>query len=137
VLLEHALPGILQLDIAQENRRLSKEERELRDDPKKRVISLAIIEQVKKSTRKTSIKDGDASTKNARRRKNHIHCLKRIDGWVTEHEKKEKIIYDHFASVMGRRPTRNEVFNWESLPLSNVDIEGINDPSRRKRCLKQ
>jgi hypothetical protein len=43
--------------------------------------------------------------------------------------KKEKIIYDHFASVMGRRPTRNKVFNWESLPLSNVDIEGINDPS--------
>jgi hypothetical protein len=96
VLLEHALPGILQLDIAQENRRLSKEERELRDDPKKRVISLAIIEQAKKKHKENKHQRRRRQYKkifhlrvNARRRKNHIHCLKRIDGWVTVHEKRE------------------------------------------------
>jgi hypothetical protein len=39
---------------------------------------------------------------NARRRKNHIHRLKRNNGWVTGHEEKDKIIYDHFKASMGR-----------------------------------
>jgi hypothetical protein len=64
-----------------------------------------------------SIKEGDTNTKsfhlsvNVRRRKNRIHRLKKNGGWVTGHEKMERIILDHFSSVMGREPSRKKDFN--------------------------
>lgn len=89
---------ILRLDVAQESRTLSAEEMDLRARLKRRVISLAVLERTRKKqcARSSNLKAGDANTKyfhlrvNARRRKNHIHRLKHNNGWVTNHEQKEK-----------------------------------------------
>jgi hypothetical protein len=37
---------------------------------------------------------------NGRRRENHIHRLKHKNGWITDHEQKEKTIFDHFEEVI-------------------------------------
>jgi hypothetical protein len=76
-LLQAALLVILQLDIAQENRILSPDERDVRASLKRRVISLAIMERAmkKQSARISNIIESDANTKffhlrvNTRRRK--------------------------------------------------------------------
>ena len=117
--LHAALLVILRLDTAQEQRSLSPEECDLRSRLKRRVISLAVLERARKNqcARIINLRDGDANTKffhrriNARRRKNHIHRIKHANGWVTEHEEKEKIVHDHFSEVMGRRGTSNKDFN--------------------------
>lgn len=48
---------------------------------------------------------------NARRRKTHIHWLKRKNGWVTDHKLKEDIIHTHFQSIIGRGQPRTQDFN--------------------------
>jgi hypothetical protein len=70
----------------------------------KRVVALAVVERSRKKqcARIANIKEGDANTKffhmrvNARRRKNHIYRLKHNLGWVTDHEAKEEIVFNHF-----------------------------------------
>ena len=75
----------------------------------------------KQSARIANLKEGDANTKffhrriNARRRKNHIHRLKHDQGWITEHDAKEKLILDHFSKVMKKGNTCNKDLNWEEL----------------------
>jgi hypothetical protein len=83
--------------LAQENRRLSNEERALRARLKRKVIAFSLVERARKkqSACIANLKEGDANTKffhlrvNARRRKNHIHRLMHNQGWVTEHVAKE------------------------------------------------
>jgi hypothetical protein len=136
VLLHAALLVILHLDLALEGRTLSPEERDLRACLKRRVVSLAVVERARKKqcARISNIKEGDSNTKffhlrvNARRRKNHIQRIKHNGGWVTNHSQKEKIIHDHFATVMGRGPPREYDFNWESIAFSEVPMTGIEDP---------
>jgi hypothetical protein len=79
------------LDIAQESRALSHEERSLRDELKRKVVSSAVIEHTRKRqcSMITNIREGNANTKffhrkvNGRRRKNHIHFLNHNNGWIT------------------------------------------------------
>ena len=78
--LHAALLVILRLDIAQENRQLSPDERDLRARLKRRVISLAALERARKKqcSRIAHLTEGAATTKvvqrriNGRRRKNPI-----------------------------------------------------------------
>ena len=133
--LHAALLVILRLDIAQETRVLSVGERELRARLKRRVVSLAAVERARKKqcARIANIKEGDANTKifhlrvNSRRRKNHIHRLKKNSGWTTDHQEKEEIIHDHFASSLGGGQPRPMDLNWENLNLRVVDLTGIDD----------
>jgi hypothetical protein len=128
--LQMALEVILQLDMAQENRLLSNEERELRSRLKKRVIGLAALERSRKrqASRITTLKEGDANTRffhlrvNARRRKNHILRLKHNNGWVTEHNQKKSIIHNHFKSIIKRGPPRSKNFNWTTIPSIQCDL---------------
>jgi hypothetical protein len=116
-----ALDVILQLDVAQESRTLSQEERALRAELKRRVKGLAALERSRKrqASRISYLKEGDANTKffhlrvNARRRKNHIMRLKHNDGWSTAHEDKEKLIFYHFSQTLGRPPPAS----WTSTGL--------------------
>ena len=134
--LHAALLVILRLDIAQESRLLSPEERDLRARLKRRVISLAVLEKARKKqcARIANIKEGDANTKffhrrvNARRRKNHIHRIMNDQGWVTEHKAKEKIIHDHFSHVMKRGSGSTTDFNWEELNLESHDLHELDLP---------
>lgn len=135
ILFHAALLVILRLDIAQEERSLSPEELDLCARLKRRVISLAVLQRARKSqcARIANLKEGDANTKffhrriNARRRKNHIYRIKHMQGWVTDHEKKEKIINDHFSEVMGRGGTSNLDFNWDELNLQPIDLHSLDD----------
>jgi hypothetical protein len=136
VLLHVALLVILQLEIAQENRILSPDERELRAGLKRRVISLAILERARKrqSARISNIKEGDANTMffhlrvNTERRKNHIHRIKNNGGWVTDHQQKEEILHNHFSLVMGHGACRSRDLKWDNLNLGNMSFDGIDDP---------
>jgi hypothetical protein len=128
-----ALIIILRLDLAQETRSLSHEERALRSDLKRKVVSLAVIERARKRqcSRITNIREGDANTKffhrkiNGRRRKNHIHRLKHNNGWITDHNHKEKVISDHFEDVMGRGQHRNSDLNWAGLHFEEPDLSSL------------
>ena len=131
-----ALEIILRLDVAQESRVLSNEERDLRARLKKRVVGLAALERSRKrqASRMTILKEGDANTRyfhlrvNGRRRKNHILRLKHNSGWVTEHDQKEGIIHNHFSSVTKRGPPRTQNINWEAVPSPHCDLGGLDLP---------
>jgi hypothetical protein len=72
-----ALEVILRLDVTQENRILSVEERDIHARLKRRIIGLAALERTRKrqASRVTNLKEGNANTRyfhlrvNARRRK--------------------------------------------------------------------
>ena len=130
-----ALEFILRLDLAQEQRELSPEERDLRKRLKRRIISLAVLKKSRKrqNSRITNLK-GDANTRyfhlrvNHQRRKNLIHRLKHNNGWVMNHEQKEKIIHDHFTEAIGRGGPRTKDFNWQNLEFEEIDLHGLDDP---------
>jgi hypothetical protein len=92
--LRMTLEVILRLDVAQENRPLSNEERDLRTRLKRIVIGSLALERsrYKQASRITILKEGDANTRyfhlrvNARRWNNHILRLKDNNGWVTDHD---------------------------------------------------
>jgi hypothetical protein len=123
VLVHAALLVVLHLDLAQESRVLSSNERDLRARLKKKVIVLAIVERARKkqSARNANIKKGDANTKffhlsvNARRRKNYIQHIKHNNGWTTDHVAKEQVVHNHFNAVMGRGNACTVDLNWESI----------------------
>lgn len=134
--LHAALRIILELDVAQESRTLSHAEHDLRARLKKRVVSLAVLERSRKKqcARIANLREGDANTKyfhrriNARRRKNHILRLKHNNGWVTEHERKEEIILEHFSSVIGKTNARKKDFNWDHFHFEDCDLGDLDDP---------
>jgi hypothetical protein len=97
VLLHAALLVILHFDMAQEERLLYPEELDLRASLIRRVVALAVVERARKRqcARIANIKEGDANTKffhlrvNARRRKNHIHRLKKKK-WLGDRARRER-----------------------------------------------
>jgi hypothetical protein len=131
-----ALLVILHFDMAQEVRQLSVGELDIRAKLKKKVVALAVVERARKRqcARIANIKEGDANTRffhmkvNARRRKNHIHRLKHNNGWVTEHEAKEEIAYNHFHAAIGRGGRRNCDLNWDELLFEDPGLQSLGDP---------
>jgi hypothetical protein len=140
VLMHASLLVILHLDMVQDNRRLYPEELDIRARLKRKFIALAVVERARKKqcARVANIKEGDANTKffhmrvNARRRKNHIHLLKKNQGWVTDHDAKENIIFEHFQSVMGRGEPSARYFNWGELSFDNPALHTHGDPLTEK-----
>jgi hypothetical protein len=111
-------------------------ESDLRAKLRRKVMALSVIERSRKKqcARIANLKDGDANTKffhrrvNARRRKNHIHRLKRDNGWVTEHGAKQEIAHNHFKETLGKRSTRNRDFNWDGLVFQDPELHGLGAP---------
>ena len=128
-----ALDVILQLDIAQDHRPLSDEEMSLRAGLKRRVLGLAVLERTRKrqASRITYLKEGDANTKffhirvNSRRRKNNIHRLRKNDGWVSSHEDKASLIFEHFSHAMGPPHTRTLDLDWGAINPSVGNLEDL------------
>ncbi|XP_024314534.1 uncharacterized protein LOC112270714 [Brachypodium distachyon] len=89
LLLLMALDVVFQLDVVQENRSLTPEERGLRSDLKRRILALASLERARKKQFATIawLKEGDANSKffhiraNGHRRKNHIQRLRVGNDW--------------------------------------------------------
>ncbi|WVZ59075.1 LOW QUALITY PROTEIN: hypothetical protein U9M48_009276 [Paspalum notatum var. saurae] len=130
-----ALDVIQHLDAAQEVRELSDAECRLRSGLKRRVTALAIIERARKrQASKITNKVGDANTKffhsriSGRKRKNYIQKLKHNDGWATSHEDKEKLVQDHFDSVLGDPGPRGIDLNWSSLGISSFELTHLEAP---------
>lgn len=103
---------------------------------KRRLLGFAVIERARKkqAARITNIKEGDANTKffhrkiNARKRKNHIHRLKKQNGWAVTHAEKELVIAEHFQHVMGQPEPRSCDLNWPELGYTPLDLSGLDDP---------
>ena len=131
-----ALDVIHHLDVAQEHRDLTQAEYRLRLGLKRRLLGFAVIERARKkqASRITNIKEADANTKffhrkiNARRRKNHIHRLKKHNAWAVTHEDKESTIAEHFRHVMWRPEPRSCDLNWPILGYTPIDLSGLDDP---------
>ncbi|KAK1684747.1 hypothetical protein QYE76_045595 [Lolium multiflorum] len=151
VMLHATLLVILHLDMAEEHKKLSVGEMDLRDKLKRKSVALSVIERARKKQCAwiACIKEGDANTRffhlrvNARRRKNHIHRLRgNNNGWITEHEAKERIVHTHFKSTIARGPSRLCDFNWDGLYFEDPDLQTLGDPfseeevkSAISRCL--
>ena len=65
---------------------------------------------------------------NSRRRKNHIHRLKLNSGWVTAHAAKQRLVHNHFKSIMGHGQARTRDFNWEGLTFVQQDLQSLGNP---------
>ncbi|XP_073358319.1 uncharacterized protein [Aegilops tauschii subsp. strangulata] len=127
---------IFRLDLAQEERDLSAEERRLRASLKAKLLGLAAIDRAKwrQKSRLTEIREGDANTRffqiraSGRRRKNHIPSLSGRDGMVTDHEGKAQILFDRFKGIMGTPFSRTTKLNWEAMGLPRRDLQHLDNP---------
>lgn len=116
---------IFRLDLAQEERALSEEERHLRGLLKAKLLGIAAVDKARwrQKSRITEIKEGDASTRffhlraSGRRRKNHIPVLVGRDGPVSGHAEKADILRDRFKNLMGTPFMRSAALNWEELGM--------------------
>ncbi|XP_073367762.1 uncharacterized protein [Aegilops tauschii subsp. strangulata] len=57
-------------------------------------------------------------------------------GWVIEHEAKEKIIQEHFAHAMRRGDRSTKDFNWEELNLEKHELQGLDSPFTEKEVIE-
>lgn len=121
---------IFRLDLAQEDRDLTNDERNLRPMLKAKLVGLAAIDRARwrQKSRLTEIREGDASTRffhlgaSGRRRKNHIPSLIGRDGAVTYHEGKASILLDRFKGLMGRSFSSIAGLNWATINLPRRDL---------------
>src|SRR3954464_15527470 len=127
---------VLRLDIAQESRLLTECEFCLRKALKLRILGLAAVERARKrqASRITWLQAGDAPTAffqakiTSRARKNFIHSLQGPAGIVTAQEDKEKLIHDHFHSLLGSSAPRCATINWATLQLPQIHGGGLDNP---------
>lgn len=127
---------IFNLDVAEESRALSAEERELRSMLKNKLLGVAAIDRMKwrQRSRITWIKEGDANTRffhlraNGRRRKNHIPSLVGPSGTVTDHGQKAQVLLSHFTNLMGKRVQAENDQNWEAMNIPSIDLMHLDTP---------
>jgi hypothetical protein len=81
------------------------------------------------------LKEGDPCTRffhlkaNSRRRKKFIPCLRNNSGeYVWNHDGKEKILYDHFSSILGTAEQRLSSFQWDELELPQLPVNQLDAP---------
>jgi hypothetical protein len=121
---------IFNLDLAQEERQLTDEERKLRAELKSKLLGFAAIERSRwrQRSRLTWIKEGTANTKlfhlraNGRRRKNHIPELLGDNGKVADHKEKEEILYSYFKESIGGNQGRSAGLNWANLNIPKAEL---------------
>jgi hypothetical protein len=127
---------IFNLNVAQEDRILTAEERQLRSYLKSKLLGISAIDRIKwrQRSRITWIREGDANTKffhlraNGRQRKNHIPSLNGPAGVVTKHEEKEALLLQHFRGLMGTSTAADVDLNWEALNINSADLSHLDAP---------
>lgn len=138
-----ALEVILGLDMAMDLRPLSPEEWDLRMRLKRRVIGYAILERARKrqASRIRNLKEGDANTKffhikvNARRRKNFIRRLRVGALWACTHKEKEKVVHDHFSTMLQKKPRPHSDLNWNNINFNQCDMSSLDEPFSEHEAL--
>jgi hypothetical protein len=121
---------IFNLDLAQEERQLTQEQRDLKATLKAKLLGFVAIDRSKwrQCSRLTWIKEGNANTKlfhlwaNGRRRKNHIPELVGANGKVSTHKEKEEIVYMFFKGSIGETQGRTSRLNWDILNMPRAEL---------------
>lgn len=129
---------------AQENRELSQAKFELCTKLKRRLLGWAVLKRArrKQCSRINYLREGDANTKfvhlkvNGRRRKNFIQRLRDGAGRATTHEDKQRILTEHFTTMMSPPDARTTDFNWNALNLSQVDLATLDTPIEEGEILQ-
>lgn len=124
---------IFQLDLAQEDRRLSPLELDFRKSLKSRLLGYAAIDRARwrQKSRMIWIKAGDANTKlfhlraNGRRRKNHMPSLQGEAGIVKDHSGKEIFLKDFFVQLLGERRRRDLSLDFNFLGIQRRNLEHL------------
>uniref|UniRef100_A0A0E0DYK4 Uncharacterized protein n=1 Tax=Oryza meridionalis TaxID=40149 RepID=A0A0E0DYK4_9ORYZ len=124
---------IFQLDVAQESRSLSDEERLLISNLKSRVLGLAMLNKIKirQWSRLTWIQEGDVNSKffhlkaNSRRRKNFIQSLQTPTGIAVTNQDKEEELYRFSKKRLGTNFQRSVWLNWTSLQIPSADLADL------------
>ena len=132
--LELAREVLHQLEIAEDTRGLSGQEQWLRNKLKPQSLALASLQRTNARSRSriSWLSDGDANTAlfhlhaRHRKRKNFISKLTIEEGMViTDHEQKEKIIFDFCSNLLGISLDREFTVNLEELATSRLNLEDL------------
>ncbi|KAM0921778.1 hypothetical protein ACQ4PT_006701 [Festuca glaucescens] len=124
---------IFRLDVAQEERQLSVEEREIRCGLKLKVLGLASLERTitRQRARVAGVADGDASSNffrimsMARRSHSIITSLRSGDQVETDLQGKVGLATDYFMGLLGVAQPREFGLSFEALGLQPLDLSGL------------
>jgi exonuclease III len=127
---------IWRLDLAEEERPLSNEERILRRHLKASYLGLLAIQKIKlrQRARLTCIRVGDTNSKlfhariNGRRRKNFIQTLQSAEGIAIARQDKENVILHHFKQHLGMASSRRLGLDWANLHYVPRDLSELEVP---------
>ena len=127
---------ILRLDLAEEARPLSEEERGLRRTLKASYLGLLAIDKMKlrQRSRLTWIRLGDANSKlfharaNGRRRRIYIQRLVTGAGMAVTTKDKEEVLFQHFSSHLGTTVPRHLSLDWTALGYVPHDLSELEAP---------
>lgn len=121
---------VFQLDVAQETRTLSDDERLLVSNLKNRILALSVLNkiQIRQRSRQTWIKEGDVNSKffhikaNSRRRKNFIQSLHTPSRIAISAQDKEEELLRFFKERIGTRFQRTSGINWNMMDLLSLGL---------------
>ncbi|KAM0831277.1 hypothetical protein ACQ4PT_065657 [Festuca glaucescens] len=124
---------VSRLDVAQEGRQLSVEERDLRRGLKLKVLGLASLERTisRQRARVAGIAEGDASSKffrimaSARRSHNSITALRSGEQVVTDLPGKVELATDYFMRLLGTAQPRDFGVSLQALGLQPLDLSAL------------
>jgi hypothetical protein len=124
------------LERAQEDRLLTADEIDFMKYLKLKALGLAAVQKARarQHSRLTWIRKGDTNTRffqlhaNARRKKTYISYLSNVTGTVVSQDDKAKLVYNHYAQVMGTPTTRTKAINWQELGYEHHDLEDLDAP---------
>jgi hypothetical protein len=59
---------------------------------------------------------------------NHIYRLKHNNGWVTDHNAKEELVFNHFQAAIGPGHQRSRDFVWDGLLFEDPILDSLGQP---------
>jgi hypothetical protein len=124
---------VLRLEVAQEDRPMSVEERWLRASLKLKLLGLASLERTiaRQRARVAGVKDGDASSlfyrimASSTRQRNHIAVLRSGDRTTTDLEGKVELATDFYLGLLGSAQPREFDLSLGVIGLLPLDLSGL------------
>ena len=136
---------IHQLEIAQDGRPLSNQEKWLYNQLRRHALALSSLQRTiaRSRSRISWLGEGDANTAlfhlhaRHRKRKNFISSLVSDDGLVlTKHEEKEKIVNEFYYNLLGVSVDRDSTINLEEVNIPSHDLAELDAPFSEEEIWK-